>query len=157
MIRPTPWFDQWRSIQRRGSNLPSRNWYQFADPERIAGLVSPGHVERHRESNQVHPDWESGELTIDSELTMSAHVLALYDGTTARCYVGTFLFKAYVLVDTTRRLVQFHVCWVCELSIAKMEVAINSYLIPIWCLMTNQYITPCPVPARELTVSVSCN
>jgi len=25
-------------------HLPSRNWYQFADPERIAGLVSPEYV-----------------------------------------------------------------------------------------------------------------
>jgi len=41
-------------------HLPSRNWYQFADPERIAGLVSPEHVERHRKSNPVPPDCESG-------------------------------------------------------------------------------------------------
>jgi len=33
-------------------HLPSRNWYQDADPEWIAGLVSPEHVERHGESNQ---------------------------------------------------------------------------------------------------------
>ena len=58
-----PVFDQRRSIQRRGSILPSRNWYQFADLERKAGLVSPEHVERHRESNPVPPDCESGELT----------------------------------------------------------------------------------------------
>jgi len=37
----------------------SRNCYQFADLERIAGLqVSPEHVERHRESNPVPPDCE---------------------------------------------------------------------------------------------------
>jgi len=37
--------------------------YQFADPEKLAGLVSPEHVERHRQSNSIHPDCESGELT----------------------------------------------------------------------------------------------
>jgi len=41
------------------NHLPSRNWYQFANPERIAGLVSPEHVERHRELNPVPPDLES--------------------------------------------------------------------------------------------------
>jgi len=39
-------------------HLPSRNSYQFADPERIAGLVSPEHVECLRESNPVPPDCE---------------------------------------------------------------------------------------------------
>jgi len=43
-------------------HLPSRNWYQFVDPERIAGLVSPENVERYRKSNSVPPDYESSDL-----------------------------------------------------------------------------------------------
>jgi len=35
----------------RGSFIPSRNWYQFADPEMITGLVSDGHVDRCQGSN----------------------------------------------------------------------------------------------------------
>jgi len=33
-------------------HLLSRNGYQFADPERIAGLVIPEHVERHGSRTQ---------------------------------------------------------------------------------------------------------
>jgi len=36
---------------------------QFANPERIVGLVSPEHVECHCKSNPVPPNCESGKLT----------------------------------------------------------------------------------------------
>jgi len=38
--------------KRRGSFKSSRYRYQFADPEKIAGLVRPGHVERCRDRTQ---------------------------------------------------------------------------------------------------------
>jgi len=57
-------YDYFEAI-RCGSFNHNRNLSQFANPERIADLVSPGFVERCPGSKLGSPDSEFGELTIN--------------------------------------------------------------------------------------------